>query len=358
MSQKILLLTKNYPPQIGGIEKYSLDLYDKLIREWNQVKLIAAKPRNEYLLTKFSDWWYIEKFFYIVSEIFRLVSFTIIGIFYGTLWCIANIQKSWEDDEILIWSADGSIAWLGLFISKFSLLMSLPITNWTCKTRVTGHGKDISWNHYFYRKILKFSFQNTDEIYVVSRTIKDLVLKIWIPERKITIQEHSLTNLHFSSPWIFNKELFLQKYNIPRDKILLFSIGRFVEKKWFHWFVAEILPFLSNRFFYVLAGDGPFWEKIKKIITEKWLNNILLIWMIKDSVEKARLYSIMNYFIMPNIFVQWDCEGFGIVLLEAQSYNLKCIVSGTDWLETRIWIDDIVLPREYSEKWIAFFNHL
>jgi hypothetical protein len=33
MSQKILLLTKNYPPQIGGIEKYSLDLYDKLIRE-------------------------------------------------------------------------------------------------------------------------------------------------------------------------------------------------------------------------------------------------------------------------------------------------------------------------------------
>ena len=42
MPQKILLLTKNYPPQIGGIEKYSFDLYNQLVKEGNIVKLIVA----------------------------------------------------------------------------------------------------------------------------------------------------------------------------------------------------------------------------------------------------------------------------------------------------------------------------
>ena len=42
MTKNILLLTKNYPPQIGGMEKYSFDLYNRLVAEGNTVKLIAA----------------------------------------------------------------------------------------------------------------------------------------------------------------------------------------------------------------------------------------------------------------------------------------------------------------------------
>jgi len=357
MSQKVLLLTKNYPPQIGGMEKYAFDLHNQLIQEWNEVRLIMARPRNEYLLARASSWGYLENFFYIISELFRLSSFAIIWFFQAVSWCTEITRKPQKNDKILIWSADASIAWLGLLICKFSMIFLLA-TRWKFKTRITGHGRDIALDQYFYQKLLKYSLRNTDEIYAVSGKIKEIILNLWIPEKKITIHEHTLTNLHFSAAWVFDKILFLQKYGIPEDKILLFSIGRFVEKKWFHWFVAEVLPFLSDKFFYVLAGDGPFREKINHLIAEKWLSNIVLLWAVKDSIEKARLYSSMNYFIMPNIHVEWDCEGYGIVLLESQFYNLRSIVANVDGIDMRVTGRDIVLPSGVKTSWIECLNLL
>lgn len=36
VKQAILILTKNYPPQIGGIEKYAFDLHNRLVSEWRR----------------------------------------------------------------------------------------------------------------------------------------------------------------------------------------------------------------------------------------------------------------------------------------------------------------------------------
>lgn len=344
MRQRILLITKNYPPQIGGIEKYAFDLYNQLVKEWEEVKLIAAWPRREKLLAQKTI---LSRFIYLISEFFRLSSFLFRCFTAGFWW----LRKKKACNKTLIWSADASIGVIGILLKN--------IFNRDCVCRVTCHGRDVAWNKYFYQKLLKYALQNTDEVYSVSQKIKDIILKLWIPETKITVQEHSLTNLHFPDPWIFNKKALLDKYSIPTDRVLLFSIGRFVEKKWFHWFVAEVLPFLPAKFFYVLAGDGPFGEKIKKIIQEKWLTNIILIWSVIDPIEKARLYSSMNYFIMPNISVPWDCEGYGIVLLEAQFYWLPILASKADGIgQSRTGDNSQLLEVANSQIWIKIINSL
>jgi glycosyltransferase involved in cell wall biosynthesis len=53
------------------------------------------------------------------------------------------------------------------------------------------------------------------------------------------------------------------------------------------------------------------------------LNNI------KDSV-RDNIYDQANLFIMPNIPVIGDVEGFGLVALEASSHGLPIVASGVD----------------------------
>lgn len=354
MPQKILLLTKNYPPQIGGIEKYAFDLYSQLKEEWNNIRLIAAWPRNEWLLgkggitesRKYHNFlpkivtrflWYFWKICYLMSELFRLSSFATRAVFLWILWWIKAKNNG------LIWSIDGSIAWLWVFIAKIVQI----------KTRVTLHGTDVVWNNNIYQKIMPKFWRMTDEIFVVSKVIEHEARKRKIPWNKIFLREHSLNTMHFPSPWIFDKDVFLQSYSIPNDKIILFSLGRFIPLKGFHWFLDQIMPSLDSKFHYVLWGLWSMECQYQSIIRKKWFKNVSIIWPIREPVEKARWFCSSEYFVMPNILTG-GVEWFGIVLLEAHFYGVKCIIS--DAVSTKIQEWDIVLAAENKKEWIKYLN--
>lgn len=343
MSQRILLITKNYPPQIGWIEKYAYDLYTTLTKEWNDVKLIVAGPRSEFLLAqnKRNVFW---KVLYISSELYRLFNFSLRAFFGGIWWCI--IKKG----DLLVWSIDGSIAWLGLLIKKIT---------WT-RTRVTLHGTDVLWNNPVYQTIVPKFWCMTDEIFVVSKAIEYEAKKRKVPWNRVFLCEHSVDTMYFPSPWTFDKDVFLQSYFVPNDKIILFSIGRFIELKWFDWFISEVLPMINcSSFHYVLAGFGPLEALYRKIIQEKSIQNITLIWPIRDEIEKARWYTVADHFVMPNIKSNKQIEWFGIVLLEAQYYKLPCIVSDIDGLWGRvIFWKDILLPPNCPSLWVQQINFI
>lgn len=343
MQKKILLLTKNYPPQIGWIEKYSQDLYLHLIKDGFQVRLIKASPRNEYLLS-FSGWAQsFQKIFfkilYLFNEILRLFFFAFkcstIGVYY-----------SFKSD--LIWNLDGSISFLSYFLGFFS---QKP-------TQTTFHAKDVIWKNFFYQLIMPFFWKRIDNIFCVSNITKQELVSRGISANKIIIQENSAWNLFFADPWSFDKISYLSFYWIPRDKVLLFSIWRFVEKKGFHWFLSEVCPFInSQRCHYILVGSWPLALLYKQIIKDKMIKNVTLIWAITDPIEKARLFTIANYLIVPNIFIEWDREWSPIVLAEAKYYNLPCILSDIDELVFQAG-PHCLLPPQDKDAWINKIDKL
>jgi len=94
----------------------------------------------------------------------------------------------------------------------------------------------------------------------------------------------------------------------------------------------------------------------KNIIEElKISNSVSLIGRINEQ-DKAKFFVSANYFIMPNISIQWDCEGHGLVFLEAQYYNLPIIASDTDGIGERVGENDIVLQNENSQEWRRFLK--
>ena len=97
---------------------------------------------------------------------------------------------------------------------------------------------------------------------------------------------------------------------------------------------------IDDSYVYVIAGDGPERAQISRAIADRGLEGrVVLLGMIEDD-EKEWLLRNSRLFIMPNIPVQGDVEGFGLVLIEAASMGLMAIASDLDG------IPDAVIPGE------------
>lgn len=125
---------------------------------------------------------------------------------------------------------------------------------------------------------------------------------------------------------IFNSiDLEKYKYNakIKKDNNLFIHVGRYSYSKNQEFVIKtfkEIIRFIPEAKL-KLIGFGHDEEKLKRIVRELDLNdNIMFVPGEKTDVSKE--YDKAKYMIFPSLF-----EGFGIVLIEAQSKGIKCYVS-------------------------------
>lgn len=105
---------------------------------------------------------------------------------------------------------------------------------------------------------------------------------------------------------------------------LLLSVGRQVKRKGHLWFLKEVLPKISTPVNVMLIGEGPETAAIKRVAKE--FPAVFLAGRRPDAFLK-QAYAAADVFIMPNIPVSGDMEGFGIVLVEANAAGLPVIAS-------------------------------
>ena len=117
---------------------------------------------------------------------------------------------------------------------------------------------------------------------------------------------------------------------IPENALLLLSVGRHQERKGFHWFVDAVMPGLREDTVYLLAGSGPMTGAIEEQIRANRLSDrVVLLGQVPEETLSA-LYSGADLFIMPNIPVPGDIEGFGVVMIEAGAAGLPVIAAGLE----------------------------
>lgn len=119
----------------------------------------------------------------------------------------------------------------------------------------------------------------------------------------------------------------------PPDALLLCSVGRQVKRKGTAWFVDEVMPTLPSDVHYWIAGDGPQDEAIQAAIDRHGLApRVRRLGRISDD-NLARLYRGADLFVMPNIPVEDDMEGFGIVLLEAGQCGTPAVAAQLEGIQ-------------------------
>jgi phosphatidylinositol alpha-1,6-mannosyltransferase len=114
---------------------------------------------------------------------------------------------------------------------------------------------------------------------------------------------------------------------VPEDALLLLSVGRHQKRKGFQWFVAEVMPRLPPSAIYLLGGTGPMTKEIANLVESHHLaGRVRLLGQVSEQ-RLAALYAGADLFVMPNIPVAGDIEGFGVVMLEAGAAGLPVLAA-------------------------------
>jgi len=298
MKSRILFITRNYPPKVGGLEIYSYNLIKEFESRENTCKITLSRPIKHLL-------WFLPYSFFKALYLIRKYSIQSVHL------------------------CDGLLAPLGVFLNHLTGV----------KVTVTIHGLDITYKNQFYQSLIPWCIARLDSVVCVSHSTRDECVRRIIPCPNCTVIPNGIRPdqlyLQQSKNELCRKLENLIGISIKNKKIL-FTIGHLVKRKGVAWFVENVMPRLEDSCLYVVAGEGSERRTIQEIVDRFNLQGrVLLLGGVSDEDRKF-IYNASDIFIMPNITVPGDVEGFGIVALEAGSCGLPVVASNIQGLRDAV----------------------
>lgn len=311
--QRILLITRNLPPLVGGMERLNWHMADEL-SEYAEVKVVGPtgaaeiKPKNVQVLE---------------SPLKPLGLFMLIALC-KAFWTAVCFKPN------VIIAGSGLTAPLVWLISKLT----------GAKSVVYLHGFDITAAHWVYQKIWGPFFKRMDCVIVNSTPTKVLALNAGILEKKMSIVHPGVT-LPVSAQSSNAIQSFKKKYNLEHKKILL-SVGRLTTRKGLKEFVENSLAYIVQQepdVVLVVVGESPknslgaglqTREEILEVARKNQIeNHILFLGVITDNEQLATIYEAADVHVFPVRHIPDDPEGFGMVAIEAAAHGLPTVAFAT-----------------------------
>lgn len=251
---------------------------------------------------------------------------------------------------------------------------------------VTLHGLDAVFPNAYFQKNILPRFNRFQSIIAVSQATADACIKRGLNAQKITVIPNGVDHdIARYQPSEAEKKVFSEKHqNIFQGKKTLVMMGRPVLRKGFSWFLQSVLPLLSNDFQVLIIG--PFREKRPLSTTLlHWLptafrkqlellfglpsdeDTLRVMLQSPEVLERVRhlgrlpftdimqIMSASDAFIMPNIAVEGDMEGFGLVCLEANLNGLPVFAANIDGITDAVqhqkngWL----IPSQDAAAWAS-----
>lgn len=199
-----------------------------------------------------------------------------------------------------------------------------------------NHGQDVKMPIGIYQKFVPKVFDALDGVISVSRATREECIKRGMaPEKGIALPNgFDLTDFKEVPDKKESRETISKAFSIDlSNKHLLLTVGRQVKRKGHERFIKEVFPKINSEVVYLAIGEGPEHENLKKVWSElPHKENILFVGKQPDSILR-HAYSAADIFVMPNIPVSGDMEGFGIVLLEANLASTPAVASDLEGIK-------------------------
>lgn len=285
--KKTLLVTLEYPPVIGGVGNY----YHRLVTHLPADDVVVLDNARNQLL---NPW--LKSFFAIWSYV-----------------------RKYSIEYIIV----GQVLPLGTVVAALSYIIRRPYA-------VVIHGMDITVPQQYPRKrmLLRWILKRATTIITVSQFTRSKIQTL------LPVSEHDKIQIISPGPYITPAELntaevsndFIER--IPGHFFL--SVGRVVERKGFDQVIRALaqLPEEYRYYHYVIAGSGPYQATLEQLVKEHDFTGQVHFFSGLSNAEIAELYKRCVCLMMPSRIVnETDFEGFGIVVLEANSFG-KVAVGG------------------------------
>ncbi|MEM0941165.1 MAG: glycosyltransferase family 4 protein [Bacteroidota bacterium] len=344
--KEFLFITHKYPPSTGGMQKQSYELITQTEAHRSIHKIVF---KSNY-----------PKIFFFLSVTFR-----------------AYLKILLHKEIRLIHANDGLMA---LFLTP---LLFLKNSVHLC---ATIHGLDVVFNSAIYQWWIKKYLSRFSFVIAVSEATQEECVKAGIPKEKVYFIPNAVELPDQIDKDPSYKKWLFKKHGIPvNDHFIICSVGRPVPRKGFGWFASKVLPRLENTKYLVVGTEmesswiillgkkllpPSIFEKICKmlgvpldtiLLTALSHQNNHLVLMGKIPWDKLlQTYLHADLFVMPNLKVKGDFEGFGLVALEAASLGAICLAANVDGIPSAIKNGEngFLLESANADLWIKKINQL
>ncbi len=289
----LIVATRDFKPSVGGVAEYTHNLALSLKNAGHNV-LVVSRTVDD-------------------SESFDLnAGYKIYRIKNNFFQEIINIKPENRFDYIIV-NKCGSDWDKSFILSK--LLRS--------KLCLIAHGLEITDTNNNQLKI-KISLKHSNLVICNSSYTQEVVVNKGVKRKKTFILNPGVV-----ADDTYDEKLYrttIDRYHIDEEKTIILSLCRIVERKGLDTTISA-LSLIKKPITYIIAGEGPYLNELKKLAKSMQLTNILFIGSVTDE-EKKVLYKLCDLYVMPNrILSNNDVEGFGITFLEANLYN-KPVIGG------------------------------
>lgn len=310
---RILHITRNLPPLVGGMERLNWHIADELSR-CAQVQVIgprgAAALKPEHV------------------ELDEVPLRPLPCFLLASAWRALRLARRQRPDVVLAGSGlTAPAAWLAAR---------------ACGARAVAyvHGLDVAVRHPLYRAIWHPLLRRMDRVIANSRPTAELVRALGIAEDRIRIV-HPGVGLPTAPQPAQALQDFRARHALG-DGPLLLSVGRLTERKGLREFVRHALPRIVQQMpevRLVVLGEAPVDSLLAGVQTRASIQaaadeagigeHLRFLGVITDPQPLACAYESAAVHVFPVRQLPGDPEGFGMVAIEAAAHGLPTVAFAT-----------------------------
>ncbi len=305
MTKKILLITRNFPPLVGGMERLVFNIHKELSKKYT-CDIVGPKGCSAALSSNQN----------IYECRISPVSVFLLSALLKSTW--AAIRNSYS----LCIAGSGVTAWIAILACK---LRKIP-----CVTFI--HGLDLIVDNRLYQVMFMPAIRHSDIVIANSQNTAYLAEKSGISPQKLIILHPGVELPDYSK----NQACFRSRYKLDGNKVLL-SVGRLIPRKGLAEFIEYSLTAIIKECpeaILVIIGTEPenalhqtdsVLAAIHQAINSTRLEeHVMMLGRVDDDMLNAA-YRESDVFVFPLLEVVGDVEGFGMVAVEAASHGLPTV---------------------------------
>jgi phosphatidylinositol alpha-1,6-mannosyltransferase len=305
----ILLVTRNFPPLTGGMERL-MQNFAEGISEYANLTIIGPRGCAAYCPKG--------------TEVYEAPASLAPFVLFSTWHALIACRKTRFDIMV-----GGS----GLAAPVLRLMRLLFGT----KTALFIHGLDIVVDNLIYQKLFIPAIRSADLVIANSRNTRELARKRGIASDQLVVINPG-TDLPDHGA-IESRERFCKRHQIPYEKIILF-VGRMTRRKGLSHFIERSLPDILTALpqsGLLVVGDNPNQSLNKQGEQQEVLETVARLGLHEKvrflgQVNEADLiaaYAAADVQVFPLIDLPGDVEGFGMIAIEAAACGTPTIAFAT-----------------------------
>jgi glycosyltransferase involved in cell wall biosynthesis len=312
----VVLVTRKYPPSIGGMETLAETFFTCLGGVVPQPRLLALGRSQKHLV-----WWLPVA----LARVARLVATKQVD----TVVCADALT-----------------------------FMAVRLLLWRSRVRVVTlvMGLDLTYPNPGYQRLLRRTLHRADRVVAISSaTASEAAARGVAPERlrvlRLGVAAPDVSAADRAAARAVTRRL----VGVAEGDVVLLTLGRLVPRKGVRWFVEHVLPALPSNVVLAVAGSGPDAEEIATAASTAGVaGRTRLLGAVDDETREALMCGA-DVFVQPNIPVPGDMEGFGLVTIEAALRGTPVLASDLEGLRDAVQDGGTgnLVPAGDPAAWIA-----